>query len=99
MMLLRTALVLLSAAALITFPIAYHFTSGGLWRYSQVGRSLMWFMGVLAGVMLLTVATIVSRALGHGRLPDWLGTPVWAAIAFVAWRQVWMLFKVRRRKP
>lgn len=96
-MIFRTVLILLSAAALIAFPIAYHFTSGGLWRYSSVGRSLMQFMGVLGCVMLLSVGTLVSRALGYGRLPDWVGIPVWGAIAFVSWRQVWMLFKVRRR--
>lgn len=96
---ISTVLLLLSAGALITFPFAYHFTSGGLWRYSQVGRSLMSFMGVLGLVMLLAVGSVVSRALGNGPLPPWVGVAVWSAIAFVSWRQVWVLFKVRRRKP
>lgn len=91
---LGTILMLVSALALFTFPVAYHFTSAGLWRYSPVGKALMSFMGVLAGVMVLAV-----WAVAFGPLPAVTRVIVWGAISFVAWRQVWILFVVRRREP
>lgn len=92
MRLAGTILMLTAALALLTFPIAYHFTSGGLWRYSRVGRSLMAFMGVLAAVMILAVWTVL-----FGPLPAFMRVMTWAFISFVSWQQVWVLFNVRNR--
>jgi uncharacterized membrane protein HdeD (DUF308 family) len=86
---------MLSAAlALFVFPPAYHYTSSGLWRYSRVGRALMAFMGVLAAVMVLAVTSLIVHP-----LPQVVRVITWAAISFVSWRQVWMLFRVRNRDP
>lgn len=93
MRLLGTILMLAAALALFTFPIAYHCTSGGLWQYSRVGRALMWFMGVLAAVMVLAVLSLLFHP-----LPPIVRVLTWGAVAFVAWRQVWVLFKVRNRR-
>lgn len=82
---------LLSAAGLVFFPIAYHFTSSGLWRYSRAGRALMAFMGVLAMVMVLGLWSLI-----FGPLPQ-LRAVVWTAVAAVTWWQVWTLFAVRLR--
>ncbi len=92
MRLLGNVLMLSAALALFVFPPAYHFTSGGLWRYSPAGRALMAFMGALDAVMILAVANLIFAP-----LPEFVRPLVWAAVAFVAWWQVRTLFVMRRR--
>lgn len=92
MRVLGTTLMFTAALALYVFPLAYHFTSGGEWRRSEVGRALMAFMGTLALVMVLAVWARI-----FGPLPEFARVVVWGLISVVAWRQVWLLFAVRRR--
>ena len=92
MRLLGNVLLFVSALGFLAFPIVLHVTSGGLWRFTPVGKALMQFMGVLAGVMVLAVWSLLS-----GPLPALVRVIVWGAIAFVTWRQVYIVVKVRRR--
>lgn len=87
---LGDVLMLSAALALFVFPPAYHFTSGGLWRYSRVGRGLMSFMVALDAVMVLAVLNLILDP-----LPEVVRPIVWLVVSFVAWRQVWLLFAKR----
>lgn len=93
MRLLGNVLLFVAALGFFAFPVVYHITSGGLWRFSPVGKALMQFMGVLAGVMVLAVWSLL-----FGPLPALSRVIVWGAISVVTWRQVWLLIKVRNRK-
>ncbi|MGZ4521935.1 MAG: putative phage holin [Mycobacteriaceae bacterium] len=93
MRLLANTLLFIAALGFFAFPVTYHLTSGGLWRYSTVGKALMQFMAVLAGVMVLAVWSTL-----RGPLPELARVIVWGSICAVTWRQVGLLISVRRRK-
>jgi hypothetical protein len=97
---LGTLLVGMSALEALTFVVGYHLASRGIWRRDPMGRHVMAFVAVDAGVFGLAVIRAIGGAsLDTGwfallRLVVFLGVP-WV----LGWR-LWILWRLyRQHKP
>jgi hypothetical protein len=89
-------LVMVAAVAFIASPFAYHFKSRGAWRRHALGWHLMTYMAAFALAMVVTVANVVSIIAWRHPLPAWIGPPLWALIAFVAWWRLAIILHTKR---
>lgn len=79
-----SALIVVSAVLAVAWCVTYHVVTGGHWRDSEMGWSLMTFCGVIAAVLTLSTVRLVAAHLGHGdpvwfqalRLAVFVGVPV-----------------------
>lgn len=86
-----SVLIVVAALQAVEWLVAYHRTTGGAWRRTQMGRHLMAFMASIAAVLAVWSTAVVLDALGFD-LPTWfdvLRLAVFVSIPIVlAWRRV-----------
>lgn len=88
---LVVALLVVCTVPSVAFVVVYGFTSR--WRDSPIGRHFMAFTSVVSAFLTLAV---VARIAGR---PDWImyvAVPLYVLLAFLLWRQLWLLVKVQR---
>ena len=81
-----------AVAGAVTFPVMYHFATGGAWRGSPMGRHLMAFMAGLAVIM-----GMVAWARTVGPLHPSARLFVYGLLACLFWWRNWLLVKAQRR--
>lgn len=63
------------------------------WHRSAIGRTLMATAAVLAGLLALTLASVLFR------FPAWVWLGGMASLDAVLWAQVWQLWRIQHRPP
>lgn len=80
-----------AALAALVFPIVY---ARSPWYHSTVGRDTMTFAVAIVVVLGLTFAVRVFGLDGPPRAI--LATVIYAVLAFLFWRRVWVLLRIQR---
>ena len=76
----------------LTFVLLYA-TGTPTWYKTAMGRVLMSGAAVLAGLLALTVASLVIS------WPPWIWLAGMASLDAVLWAQAWQLWRIQHRRP
>lgn len=91
----RQTLYVVGGIGAITFPVYYHVTTRGRWRFKEMGRFLMigglgWMCLYISGILFILFPDQIVREVIRLLLIISAGT--------FAWYQVWLYRKVRRQE-
>lgn len=85
-------LVAIGLGGALTFVLLYAIGTPS-WHRTTIGRVLMLGAAVLAGLLALTLLSLIIH------WPDWVLLGGMASLDAVLWAQVWQLWRIQHRSP